>query len=1034
MTYYQTKFCAVLCLLICIGGQAGATAVGKGSYADTLPTTLTSPPADQYITTNITGPVPTTKWYSSLISSEYSYYHFANPLAMNAVSTGLQIGYPAVTAAADSITAPFVQDLEIGGDISGRELTVAANTGVLVEAYSDWTVSPLWTDATDKTKTISATYGHGLPFVYLTYSSGCDPKIIFSGAITAFDSNGNTLSDGTVNTNHIGVKYGSSYYGLFAPTSSSFTISGTTISITMPAASRYFSVALMTKDSGETDKQVLAYYYQYAYAFVTNSQVSWSYDETTQQVTNTFALTTVAQEGTETKTLMALLPHQYKNSTAAVSATRYYTVLPGKMKILAGTGFATVNTFHGVLPFLPDKGSYDKTHLAALLAKDKNSSLSKTDTYFNGKQVAKIANLIPIAEQLQDTATRNYLVSRLKTILVNWFTYTAGETTRFFYYDQVWSGLVGYAAEFYGYNYTDHHYHYGYLVYAAAILSMYDSSFKDDYGPMVEYLIRDYANWNRNDTMFPFMRHFDHYLGHSYCDGLAQSEKGNNQESSSEAMNSWAALILWGMVTNNDTIRDTGIYGYTTEYSGIRDYYFNMDQDIYSATYNHPLVGILHDDRILYDTWWDHVNDECVYGIQMIPATASMLYLGYNADYVKRIYDAFLVDNGAPEHFNGWYNIIWQFQAMADPEAVINKYRETVTIDSDGDTYSFLYHWIYNFKELGQVDTSGYADTPYHSVFSKDGTKTYVAYNPGTAEQKITFYGFGSQGSIYVQPQTLVAVQTFACEVISVSPDSCNNLGRQTLTIEGAGFQPGAQVLLLRSGQDNMTAESVNMISTAKITAEFDLTGVAPGNWSLVVINPGGNLTTARNMPITITSYLLTVSAISPSLANSRKQVRVQVTGTNFYNGSQIKLSRTGEPDIVATEHSYDSATQISGLLDIRNKTPGFWDVVVTNSDTQSGVFYNGFEIVQDNSFYVYPNPCKLNQDRKVYFINVSSDAVLKIYDLNGDEVFSASDITDNPFSWDLENILGRRIASGIYLYVIKDGGTLRKGKIAVIK
>lgn len=1028
MLNHKIHLAILLAFILFSGVEVQATAVGSGSYADTLPVSITTkPPTDKYITSNISVPIPTTKWYSSLISSQYSSNHYAYPLSMTvsdgAGFTGLQIGIPLVTSSVDGVYAPLQTDLEVRGSIAGHELKADA---VKVDAYSDWTVTPLWQDHSAN-EYFKATYGHGLVYVYFEFSANCDPRIIFSSTIQqVFDENGD-LANGSLATDHIGIKFNNVYYGLFAPTGSIFTVSSNQISITLPAAKRFFSLAPITAQSG------LAYYYQHAYAFVTDTKVSWAYNETTNDVVTTFSLTTTAKQGNQTTALVALLPHQYKNSDDPVSSIYTYTTLLGKMKLLEANTFSVTNKFHGILPYLPDRGSYDKVHLADLLVKDKDSSLSKTDTYFNGKQVAKIANLIPIAAQLGDIVTRDYLINRLKPVLANWFTYSSGETTRFFYYDQIWGGLIGYDALFYGYNYTDHHFHYGYLVYAAALLSMYDSSFKDDYGPMVEFLIRDYFNWRRDDPLFPFLRHFDPYMGHSYCDGLAKSDDGNNQESSSEAMNAWAAMILWGMVTNNNTIRDTGIYGYTTEYSGVHDYYFDVDDDIYPAAYTNRTVGILFDSKIIYGTWWTG-QDEAIYGIQMIPSTASMLYLGYYPDYCKANYDAFYTANGGLENYDYWYDILWKFQCFYDPDLAINKLNENVKIDSDGDSFTFLYHWIYNFKELGQVDISVHADTPYYAVFNKSGVRTYTAYNPAATAKKVSFYGSGYLGSIYVKPQSLAAARAFACDVTTVSPNSMANSGQSAITIEGTDFKTGLQIFLIRSGQPDVAAATVTYVSANKVVAEFDFTGLLSGDWALVAVNPGGDLEAAKNIPFTITGYTPTISMVSPPRASNNNQVRVQVTGTNFYSGGQIKLSRTGETDIVASDISNESLTQISGLLDIRNKTPGLWNITVTNADAKTGVLANGFEISQADVVYVYPNPCKLSQNKKVYFANVSRQATLSIYDLTGELIFSETNVLVNPYSWTLENNLGHRIASGIYPYVIQEGDKLTKGRIAIIK
>ncbi len=61
----------------------------------------------------------------------------------------------------------------------------------------------------------------------------------------------------------------------------------------------------------------------------------------------------------------------------------------------------------------------------------------------------------------------------------------------------------------------------------------------------IALLTRDIASPVRDDAMFPFLRHFDVYAGHSWVSGQAPFGDGGNEESSSEAVNAWAALILF---------------------------------------------------------------------------------------------------------------------------------------------------------------------------------------------------------------------------------------------------------------------------------------------------------------------------------------------------------------------------------------------------------------------------------------------------------------------------------------------------------
>ncbi|MFC5099597.1 glycosyl hydrolase [Kibdelosporangium philippinense] len=104
---------------------------------------------------------------------------------------------------------------------------------------------------------------------------------------------------------------------------------------------------------------------------------------------------------------------------------------------------------------------------------------------------------------------------------------------------------------------NDHHFHYGYFIAAAATLAKYDPAWASpsQYGGMVDVLIRDANNYDRNDRRFPFLRDFDIFAGHDWASGHANFFAGNNQESSSEGMNFDAALIQFGQATNNKTIR-----------------------------------------------------------------------------------------------------------------------------------------------------------------------------------------------------------------------------------------------------------------------------------------------------------------------------------------------------------------------------------------------------------------------------------------------------------------------------------------------
>ena len=112
----------------------------------------------------------------------------------------------------------------------------------------------------------------------------------------------------------------------------------------------------------------------------------------------------------------------------------------------------------------------------------------------------------------------------------------------------------------------------------------------ENYGKMIDLLIRNCANYDRGDQRFPWMRFFDPYAGHSWASGNAAFASGNNQESSSESMNFATALILYGEATGNKQVRDLGIYWHATEAEAIRNYWFDTDEAVFPDGYGHPCL------------------------------------------------------------------------------------------------------------------------------------------------------------------------------------------------------------------------------------------------------------------------------------------------------------------------------------------------------------------------------------------------------------------------------------------------------------
>ncbi|WP_052571234.1 glycosyl hydrolase [Endomicrobium proavitum] len=798
------------------------TITGAGAFG-TNDANLTNqmPKADLKMSSQ-TRAYPTNRWWGSMIFTN-SYHNFS--LAMNAApmavnfntgaknwweipGAGYVIGHPdlSYTASPDMLRSSGgwgIYVLGHNGDAGGTGTYgfMTAST-TFVKNYSDWAFTAIVQDRNRPQDKLTATIVKGSPFTYNYYTASVKPSIIVTnGSITLYNNVG-TPSTGTFTGDRVivmvndGTKY--QYYGVYAPASTGFTRQSTTeLRLTLPSAvesERYVSVALLYSGASEnlaTAKSVFDEYYKYAYNFVTNTQASWTLNNNAS-ITTTFNVTLTAKRTggsfVSGQTVFALYPHQHKNLDSASPASYYSAVdfktLRGTMKIYRGSSFKTKYNFNGMLPALPyETPEANKSKIQTYLDAESNINLAATtyrDTYYGGKIYEKVANMIPIAHMHGDIATKNSLINKLKTELVQRY---SNNSARYFLYDQRYGGIQGY--HYLAYNnedfgsryYNDHHFHYGMFVYASAILAMFDPDFasSSQYQSMVNAVIKDFANADRNDVSFPFLRYFDVYEGHSWANGrgTTSGDDGTDQESSSEAMNAWAGIYLWGVATNNPDLIALGIYLYTTEYAAIKEYFFDMDGTTYSGTpWAHKSIGRLYDNRVSYDLWWTPQITQTILGIQVLPLTPSMLYLGYNPTFSQSFYNEMWNGRDTGGNANLWKDIWLRYKSLFDGAGALtdwNSWNPTSSSDAEfGSSLTLSYHFINFFNKLGTVNTNYYATesggavVPFTTMQSASGP-VYIAYNNSNAYKTVNFYtkAGASVGSAAVPPYTTIQTGDF---------------------------------------------------------------------------------------------------------------------------------------------------------------------------------------------------------------------------------------------------------------------------------
>jgi endoglucanase Acf2 len=725
----------VVVVALSSAAHADVVKVGAGAYLTTRPKPCKSLPDEIYKTADLEGATPTGQWWSSLVWQPYSQAMFAHPLKLRCTENGFAVTYPGAHITANK-SGIFGSGSGKHGDLEIGHSAVAKFPKAECGGYSDWFVTAVFASGSSS---LRSTFGHGSPFVFCEIAGG-DPTVRFESAPKIWS--------GTSASPVLGITSKGHHYGLFGATGSTWSgLDGTTF-VNDAKGKNYFAVAVLPDDEPKT----LALFRKHAYGHVTGTRVEYSVKRGTVKTTYHFAVT--PREGRSRGTLFALYPHQWKYVEGKLTEMTYGSVR-GVMKVGEGTEFTTSLPVQGVLPMLPADGIADRDRMLGYLrAEADRKPRGYGDTYWEGKNLGKLATLSGVAEAANAPNLQEVFVKEIQRRLEEWFTARQGKDQPVFYYDESWGSLIG-SRPSYGSDrpLNDHHFHYGYFIRAAAEVARLDPKWAAKWGPMVKLLIRDIASPDRRDAMFPFLRCFDRYAGHSWASGDANFGDGNNQESSSESTNAWYGMILWGQATGDKLVRDTGIYLYNTERTAVEEYWFDVSGTNFPKDFPNVALGMVWGGKGAFGTWFSGEID-CIHGINWLPFTPASLYMGRHPDYVKKNHDRILsVRKGGDNYNTGWGDLVCMFGALSDPDraAAFLDGRPNCKLEG-GNTHAFMYHWIHTLKILGLNDAGVTADHPLVSVFTRGGRRTYAAYN-GSSKRLTVKFSDGTR--LTAKPRTL---------------------------------------------------------------------------------------------------------------------------------------------------------------------------------------------------------------------------------------------------------------------------------------
>ena len=755
---------AVAIAMITLGGPgclatAAAQSVtsGLGSYRTEFRRGDPVPPVAEFVSGAAIGKAaPTNQWYSSVMFQRWSQPIHALPMTYRATEEGWELGLPVKRVA----TVDGVREVKY----AHVPALVVSPTGfkpldARLSNFSDWLAQVSM--ASGDGAALKATVLHGSPFSYYECTKG-DVRL----RLAAKPDAALVPKDGAPDSRVAVLTVAGRAYGIFAPTGARWEwAQPTELVLRLPADSCYFSIAGLPDANEATVREFAAV----AYAFPTGTRVEWAYDERTSKVRATYRVETVAKQGDNLTTLMGLYPHHWSAMASQPASKHGYDSVRGRIRLVAGNSFTVERPYHGVVPgWGPLQDPASKDSVASLLVGDlakSGQAFTKMGrgTYWVGKGLGGVAQLMSVAEAEGDTRTRDKLLETLKSRIESWFD---GRSSTYFVQDARIGSFLGVPQEYNSISaMNDHHFHYGYWVMAAAHVALRDPDWAaaDKWGGVVGKIIADIATDERGRADFPFLRNFDPYEGHSWASGDANFDDGNNQESSSEAVNAWAGLVLWGEATGNTRLRDLGIFMLTSEIASINQYWFDLDRQVLDPEYGKPFASMVFGGKYSYNTWWTQEPRQ-ILGINMLPITPASTYLGADPANVRRLVEALPAEvkayrarglnDGTPADI--WQDIIASYAALADADLGTSLWNRKGSVEA-GENRSHTQYWLSSLKEMGRPDFSITADTPLYAVFKDDGgTRTYLAYNARSAPIRVTF----SSGKVVeVPPRSLARVR-----------------------------------------------------------------------------------------------------------------------------------------------------------------------------------------------------------------------------------------------------------------------------------
>lgn len=620
---------------------------------------------------NVALPPPTNQWISSVVFRKNGEPLFAYPLAVKLDEQGFGLSLPKIVSTENTVFGTYEPQLRV---------TLGEGMEASLGTYDDLSAEVIQRSGGIQRSSLRLT--RGSPFLFTRVAKGEQMRVSSASLRRTGQEQNFVIFEGAEQR----------FAVFFRPEEVKIEFSDEqTFALRALRNETLVTFAVLSKPGDET------VFLPYAFDPIVKTRVEVT--RTPEEFLTTYVLTT----RTGNATLIALLPRHTETLRDAPPVLGTYATLRGEQRLYAGTRF----TFGVPATVPPDRLRLDvlneteKEVVRQAVREDlERLAFPETDTYFAGKKLYAAANLLDLAEQLGMEREAGIIQEKLKAELTGWKqrSFLQRQPNKYFSYDPVLRGIVGETPSFGSELFNDHNFHYGYFIYAASILARYDQDALAENTAFINLLVKDIMNDDREDNRFAYLRPFDLYEGHSWASGFGLFADGNNQESSSEAVNAWYAVYLWSRAITNPELEARALWLYNQEADSALRYWLNIDsQERRFVAYKHPYVSLVWGGKLDFATWFSPLP-EATLGIQLIPLNAGSGYLATDRERIKRNLRAVPLERAAM-----FQDFLIMYEALADPAMALKRAAQVPTTALDSvNTMSYFKAWLFvQAREVG---------------------------------------------------------------------------------------------------------------------------------------------------------------------------------------------------------------------------------------------------------------------------------------------------------------------------------------------